>query len=140
MPQHFVCPYNSCPTICKSWRGLTYHTRQIHHDANRVHASLYPSPLPLSPPPPSLPPLPSLPSLLPSPPLLPLPSLPPSSPSPSPPPRSPQLHPAAQAPQEQHRKKYHPYLTGITFNFTSSSCLSSQCGKVGHATPMQTLS
>src|SRR5216684_96723 len=130
MPQHFVCLYNSCPTICKSQRGLTYHTWQIHHDANRVHASLYPSPPPLSPPPPSLPPPPSPPSLLPSPPLPPSPSLPP---------RSPQVHPAAQAPQEQRRKKYHPYLTGMTFNFTSSSCLSSQCGKVCHATPMETL-
>src|SRR5260221_10758758 len=79
MPQRFVCPYNGCPTICKSRRGLMYHTRQIHHDANRVHASLYPSPLPLSPPPPSLPPPPSPPSLLPSPPLPPSPSLPPSS-------------------------------------------------------------
>src|SRR5258707_1629716 len=139
MPQRFVCLYNGCPTICKSRRGLTYHTRQTPHPATRVHASLYPSPPPPSPPAPSLPPPPSPPSLLPSPPLPPSQSLPPLSPSPSPPPQSPQVYPAAQAPQEQRRKKYHPYLTGMTFNFTSSSCLSSQCGKVCHATPMETL-
>src|SRR6267154_6378502 len=115
MHEHFVCPYG-CPTVCKSRRGLTYHTWLVHSDANRVDrvtvapSSALPSlpsspPPPPSPPPPSPPP-PSLPP--PSPPLL--PSLPPLSPSPSPPPHSPSPPPEPQGLQEQRRKIYHLFL------------------------------
>jgi len=121
MPERFACPYG-CPTVCKSRRGLTYHTRLVHFDANRVEqvtaAPSSPSP-PSSPPPPSLPPSPPPP---PSPPLPPSPPPPspslPSSPSPSPPPRLPSPPPEAQVPQEQRRKIYHPFLNGRSISFS----------------------
>src|ERR1700679_4046301 len=101
MPERFACPYG-CPTVCKSRRGLTYHTRLAHFDANRVErATATPSPPPPSPP--SSPPPPSLPPLSPPP----LSPLLPSSPSLSPPPRLPSPAPEAQGPQEQRRKIYH---------------------------------
>ena len=117
MRQKLVCPYEGCPTICKSRRGLTYHTRLIHFDANLVECH---SATPLSPthsPAPPSPLLPLTPPPLPTSPV-PLPSAPsPSSPSSSltsspPPPRSPPLPPDHHQSQKQRRKIYHPFLNG----------------------------
>src|SRR5260370_13190479 len=115
MCEHWVCPFQGCPTICKTWKGLTYHTRLKNYDTNRVD---HHAPVPLSPSLPSLsPPLPSPLPLpyppLPSPLLLPSHSPPPSSLSPLPPPRSPPLHPQTQGLQDQHGNIPNPFLNSM---------------------------
>src|SRR5260370_28222764 len=104
MTRCFVWRYDGCPTVWKSRRGLTYHSRVCHLDANRVDQAQS-----LSPPAPSPLPLPSLP--LPSLPLL-LSSYPSSSPTPSSPPQAPPLPPEAEEPREQHTKNLNPFLYG----------------------------
>src|SRR5260370_2412007 len=107
MPRRFVCLYDGCPTVCKSRRGLTYHTQVCHLDANRVDQAQSPSP-----PAPSLLPLPSPP--LPSSPLL-LSSYPSLRPTPLSPPQAPPLPPEAQEPREQPPKNLQPGLDGKSF-------------------------
>src|SRR5260370_3478366 len=104
MPRRFVCLYDGCPTVCKSRRGLTYHTRVCHLDANRVDQAQSPSPPAPSPLPLPSPPLPSSPLLL--------SSYPSSSPHPSPPTQEPTLPTEAEETQEQHTKNLNPFLDG----------------------------